>query len=70
MERGLFAEMRSYVGFTDADAAILTRLHGIASQCFDAVADEFHALIRAHEGAFAVLRVVCVWAQIRYERLM
>ena len=56
MDRGLLAEMWSYVGFTEADASILARLHPIAKPHFGAIADEFCALIRAHEGAFAVLQ--------------
>jgi PAS domain S-box-containing protein len=56
MDPGLFGEMQSYIGFSEVDAAILQRLHPIAKPHFEAIADEFYALIRTHEGAFAVLQ--------------
>jgi PAS domain S-box-containing protein len=56
MDPGLLGEMQSYIGFSEADAAALQRLHPIAKPHFEAIADEFYALIRTHEGAFAVLR--------------
>lgn len=56
MDRALVAEVQSYVGFTSADSAILARLHPTAKLHFAAIADEFYALVRIHEGAFALLR--------------
>ena len=56
MDRAALAELQSYVGFTAADSAILARLHPIAKLHFAAIADEFYALVRTHEGAFAFLR--------------
>jgi PAS domain S-box-containing protein len=56
MDRAWFAEMQSYVGFTEADDAVLTRLHPVARPYFGAIADEFYALVRTHEGAYALLR--------------
>jgi PAS domain S-box-containing protein len=52
----LLAELRSYVGFTDEDARLLGRLRPFARPHIPAVADEFYAVIRLHEGAFAVLK--------------
>ena len=56
MDRAIPAEMQAYLGFTEADASILARLHPIAKPHFGAIADQFYALIRTHEGAFAVLK--------------
>ncbi|HXN34503.1 MAG TPA: protoglobin domain-containing protein [Polyangiaceae bacterium] len=56
MDRARLAEMQSFLGFTEADEAILMRLHPMAKGHFGAIADEFYALIRTHEGAFAVLQ--------------
>jgi PAS domain S-box-containing protein len=52
----LLAELRSYVGFTDEDARLLARLRPFAQPHIPAIADEFYAVIRMHEGAFAVLK--------------
>jgi PAS domain S-box-containing protein len=52
----LLAELRSYVGFTDEDARLLGRLGPFAQPHIPAIADEFYAVIRLHEGAFAVLK--------------
>ncbi len=52
----LLGELRSYVGLTDADIELLQRLRHRAEPHFVAIADEFYAVIRMHEGAFAVLK--------------
>jgi PAS domain S-box-containing protein len=52
----LLAELRSYVGFTDGDARLLGRLRPFAQPHIRGIADEFYAVIRLHEGAFAVLK--------------
>jgi PAS domain S-box-containing protein len=49
-------ELKSYVGFTDEDAKALSEFRPLAASSFPAIADEFYALVRMHEGAFAVLR--------------
>jgi PAS domain S-box-containing protein len=49
-------ELKSYVGFTDVDAKVLSEFRPLAAPSFPAIADEFYALVRMHEGAFAVLR--------------
>jgi PAS domain S-box-containing protein len=49
-------ELKSYIGFTDEDAVTLSEFRPFAAASFPAIADEFYALIRLHEGAFAVLR--------------
>jgi PAS domain S-box-containing protein len=54
--RARLAELRSYIGLTDADAALLSRLRAAAEASFPAMADEFYAIIRMHAGAFAVLK--------------
>jgi PAS domain S-box-containing protein len=54
--RALLAELRSYVGLTDEDAALLAQFHGAAEPTFPAIADEFYAVIRMHAGAFAVFK--------------
>jgi PAS domain S-box-containing protein len=54
--RELLTELRSYVGLTEADAELLSRLRAVAAPHFPAIADEFYAVIRLHEGAFAVLK--------------
>jgi PAS domain S-box-containing protein len=51
----LVAELRSYVGLTDVDAALLAELRPIARPRFPAIADEFYAVVRMHRGAFEVL---------------
>lgn len=58
MERrgALLAELRSYVGLTDADIALLSALRPLAQPHFATIADEFYAVVRMHEGAFAVLQ--------------
>jgi PAS domain S-box-containing protein len=52
----LLEELRSYVGFTDEDATLLARFRPAAQPQFARIADEFYAVIRIHEGAFAVLK--------------
>lgn len=52
----LIAELRSYVGLTDEDAALLSRFLPIAEPSFAGIADEFYAVVRMHAGAFAVLK--------------
>jgi PAS domain S-box-containing protein len=49
-------ELKSYVGFTDEDAKILSAFRPLAAPSFPKIADEFYALIRMHAGALAVLR--------------
>ena len=58
MERPLelLAELRSYVGLSDADAELLRRLKPAAEPHFPAIADEFYAIIRMHQGAFSVFK--------------
>jgi PAS domain S-box-containing protein len=51
----VLAELRSYTGLTPRDAELLRELRSVAEPHFAAVADEFYAVIRMHEGAFAVL---------------
>jgi PAS domain S-box-containing protein len=55
-EATLLAELRSYVGLTDEDATLLVRFRPVAQRSFDAIADEFYAVIRMHAGAFAILK--------------
>ena len=52
----LLAELRSYVGLTDEDAALLARFRPMAAPNFSAIADDFYAVIRMHAGAYAVLK--------------
>jgi PAS domain S-box-containing protein len=52
----LLAELRSYVGLSDADAELLSRFRPVAAPHFRAIADEFYAVVRMHAGAFAVLQ--------------
>ena len=54
--RALLAELRSYIGLTDEDAALLARFRAAAEPHFAAIADEFYAVIRIHAGAFAALQ--------------
>ncbi len=54
--RALLAELRSYVGLTDEDARLLAQLRSHAEPHFRAIADEFYAVIRLHEGALLVLK--------------
>ncbi len=54
--RPVLAELRSYLGFTEEDATLLARLRPLAQPHYPAIADEFYAVIRLHEGAFAVLK--------------
>ncbi len=49
-------ELRSYTGLTQRDADLLRELRSVAEPHFGAIADEFYAVIRMHEGAFAVLQ--------------
>ncbi len=51
----MLAELRSFIGFTSRDAELLRALRSVAEPHFSAIADEFYAVIRMHEGAFAVL---------------
>jgi PAS domain S-box-containing protein len=55
-ERALLSELRSYVGLSAEDADLLGAFHAVAEPHFPAVADEFYAVIRMHEGAHAVLK--------------
>jgi PAS domain S-box-containing protein len=55
-EPALLIELRSYVGLTEEDAALLARFRPVAQPSFDAIADEFYAVVRMHTGAFAVLQ--------------
>ncbi|MGH7296700.1 MAG: protoglobin domain-containing protein, partial [Polyangiaceae bacterium] len=50
------AELRAYAGLSAADAEALLRFRAEAAPRFPAIADEFYALIRMHEGAFAILK--------------
>jgi PAS domain S-box-containing protein len=52
----LLAELRSYTGLDAADAELLSCFRPLAEPHFRAIADEFYAVIRMHEGAFAVLQ--------------
>src|ERR1700724_933411 len=52
----LIIELRSFIGLTDEDIALLARLRPFAEPHFAAIADAFYAVIRVHEGAFAVLQ--------------
>lgn len=54
--RELFDEIKSYVGFGPEDEAALRRFLPIARPHFEAVVDEFYAIVRLHEGAATVLR--------------
>jgi PAS domain S-box-containing protein len=54
--RARLAELRSYVGLTDEDAALLATFRDVAEPSFEAIADEFYAVIRMHAGAFALLK--------------
>jgi PAS domain S-box-containing protein len=56
MSLSFLDELKSYLGFTDADAKTLSEFRTLAVSSFSAIADDFYALIRTHEGAFAVLR--------------
>jgi PAS domain S-box-containing protein len=49
-------ELRSYLGLGSSDAERLSRFRTIAEPHFAAIADEFYAVIRMHEGAFSVLK--------------
>lgn len=52
----LLEELRSYVGLTDEDIETLARFRPLAEPHFAAIADEFYAIVRMHEGAFDVLK--------------
>lgn len=54
--RALLAELRSYIGLSAEDAAALERFRPTAEPHFHAIADEFYAVLRMHQGAFAVLK--------------
>ena len=56
MTRGSLAELRACMGFTEADASILARLHPLLAVHFEAIADDFCGLIRTYEGVPAVIR--------------
>jgi len=51
----VLAELRSYTGLTLRDTELLHALLPVAQPSFATIADEFYAVIRMHEGAFAVL---------------
>jgi signal transduction histidine kinase len=55
-EASLLAELRSYVGFTDGHASLLSRFRPLAEPHFKGIADEFYAVARMHEGAYAVFK--------------
>ena len=55
MTRGSLAELRACMGFTEADASILARLHPLLAVHFEAIADDFCGLIRTYEGVPAVI---------------
>jgi signal transduction histidine kinase len=46
-----FANIKLYVGFTDASSAALRELHPIAQPYFKPIIDDFYAAIEAHPGA-------------------
>jgi PAS domain S-box-containing protein len=52
-EASLLAELRSYVGFTEEHATLLARFRPLAEPHFKSIVDEFYAVARMHEGAFA-----------------
>jgi len=52
----LLGELRSYTGFDAGDAELLAAFRPLAAPHFRGIADEFYAVIRMHEGAFAVLK--------------
>jgi PAS domain S-box-containing protein len=54
--RALLAELLSYTGLSASDADLLARFRPLAEPHFPAIADEFYAVIRLHEGALAVLK--------------
>jgi PAS domain S-box-containing protein len=54
--RALLAELRSYIGFTEEDAALLAGFGALARPSFSTIADQFYAVLRMHAGAFAVLK--------------
>ena len=47
----LFEELKRYVGFGEADGALLRTFHPLVSPHFDAIADLFYRRILEHEGA-------------------
>lgn len=51
----MLGELRSFTGLTPRDADLLSALRAVVAPHFAAIADEFYAVIRMHEGAFAVL---------------
>lgn len=55
-EESLFAEMKRYVRFSEADARALADLHDHAAPSFARIVAEFYERIREHEGAHAVLQ--------------
>lgn len=50
-ELTFFANIKLYVGFTDASSAALRELHPIAQPFFGPIVDDFYAAIEAHPGA-------------------
>ena len=46
-----FANIKLYVGFTDASSAALREFHPIAQPFFQPIVDDFYAAIEAHPGA-------------------
>jgi PAS domain S-box-containing protein len=54
LDETLFEEMKRYVRFTDADAALLAAFRPHAAPHFEEIAREFYDRIREHEGAHEV----------------
>jgi signal transduction histidine kinase len=50
-ELTFFANIKLYVGFTDASSAALRELHPIAQPFFRPIVDDFYAAIETHPGA-------------------
>ena len=46
-----FANIKLYVGFTDASSDALRELHPVAEPFFAPIVDDFYAAIEAHPGA-------------------
>jgi signal transduction histidine kinase len=53
--RDLLSELRSTIGFTDADEEFLTRFCALAAPSFPAMAEELDALARAHPKVRSIL---------------
>lgn len=52
----LWDELSSYVGFHDSDVRRLAAFLPLARPSFPAIASEFYAVIRMHQGAFEILK--------------